>query len=230
MSTERILVVAAHPDDEALGMGGTIARLASEGVEVMVAFMTCGAYSEAEMVWRPDSTLTGSLPAPAPWTGPRTLGVTATRWSGILVDNALDGGLRLHLVQKVEGWIGEWAPAAVYTHSPADCNIDHRLTFEAVLAATRPEPGCVVKALYSFEVPSATEWGFGQLANFRPNVCFDISATLDLKLKALECYADQMRPFPHPRSPEAIRAYATRWAAVAGIDAAEAFELVRWVR
>jgi LmbE family N-acetylglucosaminyl deacetylase len=228
---ERILVVAAHPDDEALGMGGTIARLAAEGAEVMVAFMTCGAYSEADMIWRPDSTLTGSLPAPAPWTAPRTLGATATRWSGILVDNALDGGLRLHLAQKVEGWIGEWAPAAVYTHSPADCNIDHRLTFEAVLAATRPKPGCPVKAVFSFEVPSATEWAFGTFGDFGGNLFVALpSAALTAKVKALECYGDQTSPWPHPRSETGVRVLAAWRGATVGVEAAEAFELVRWVR
>jgi len=101
----------------------------------------------------------------------------------------------------------------------------------AVLTATRPMAGCPVKEIYAFEVPSSTEWAFGQFQPaFQPTVFVDISATLETKLKAMELYESEVRQFPHPRSPEALRALAHYWGSVVGREAAEAFELIRAVR
>ena len=101
----------------------------------------------------------------------------------------------------------------------------------AVLTATRPVADCPVKEIYAFEVPSSTEWTFGQFQPaFRPNVFVDISATLETKVQALALYESEARPFPHPRSPEVLRAIARRWGSVVGMKAAEAFELLRAIR
>jgi LmbE family N-acetylglucosaminyl deacetylase len=100
-----------------------------------------------------------------------------------------------------------------------------------VLTATRPIPGQRVREIYAFEVPSSTEWAFHRLEpSFRPSVFVDISATLETKVSALACYDTETRKFPHPRSPEAVRAIAMRWGSVAGFQAAEAFELIRSLR
>jgi LmbE family N-acetylglucosaminyl deacetylase len=100
-----------------------------------------------------------------------------------------------------------------------------------VLTATRPVAGQCVKEIYAFEVPSSTEWAFQGLEPvFRPNVFVDIADSLATKIEALDCYDTEMRKFPHPRSAEALRAIAARWGSVAGLQAAEAFELVRSVR
>ena len=100
----------------------------------------------------------------------------------------------------------------------------------AVLTATRPIVNHSVKEIYAFEVPSSTEWAFGQFQPpFHPNVLVDISATLETKIQALELYESEGRAFPHPRSSEALRANARRWGTVAGVKAAEAFELIRGV-
>lgn len=147
-------------------------------------------------------------------------------------DNAFDGVPLLRLVQQVERWMDQWHPECILTHAPSDCNIDHRRTCEAVLAATRPQPGCGVLSVLAFEVPSATEWGFGTAGpHFAPTI-FEALAPpqLEAKLAALAEYRDEMRPFPHPRSPEAIRALSAWRGATVGVEAAEAFMLLREVR
>lgn len=113
------------------------------------------------------------------------------------------------------------------THSAADLNLDHRLVHEAVLCATRPHAPHSVREVLAFETPSSTEWG---MTAFRPTLFVDITATLETKLAALACYAEELRPFPHPRSPEAVRALAQWRGAQSGCSAAEAFEVVRMVR
>lgn len=143
-------------------------------------------------------------------------------------DNRFDTLPLLEVVKRVEAHIDRLCPTIVFTHHPGDLNIDHRRTFEAVLTATRPLPDHPVKTLLTFEIPSSSEWAFHRTGSeFRPNVFFDVAATLDRKITAMSAYADEARPFPHPRSPEALRAIAMRWGSVAGLRAAEAFELVR---
>ena len=114
---------------------------------------------------------------------------------------------------------------SVYTHHGGDLNVDHRLTFQAVLTATRPQPGMTVRSLHSFEVPSSTEWAFD--GSFQPNVFQDV--VWQAKAKALACYFEEMRPWPHPRSPEALEARAKYWGSMVGVEYAEAFALVRMV-
>ena len=115
----------------------------------------------------------------------------------------------------------------LYTHHPSCLNIDHRRLFEAVLTATRPMIGYPVRELYAFEIPSSTEWAFGLGNGFRPNVFVDVTDTIETKIAAMQCYAGEVRPAPHPRSPEVIRAIARRWGSVCGCEYAEAFELIR---
>ena len=102
--------------------------------------------------------------------------------------------------------------------------------YRAVLTATRPTAGHPVRRVYAYEIASSTEWAFSQLAPvFSPNVFVDIAGTLELKIRAMETYELEARPFPHPRSPESLRAIARRWGSTAGLEAAEAFQLVRAV-
>jgi LmbE family N-acetylglucosaminyl deacetylase len=136
----------------------------------------------------------------------------------------------LDVVKLVEELVEQVAPTAIYSHHGGDLNIDHRVVHQAVLTATRPVAGCPVKDIYAVEIPSATEWSFGQLGPFVPNVFVDVSETLELKVRAMEAYESEVRAFPHPRSPEALRANALRWGITAGLGSAEAFELIRSVR
>ena len=143
-------------------------------------------------------------------------------------DNRFDAVPLLDLCRAVETWLAEVAPHEVYTHHPGCLNVDHRLTAEAVLVATRPIDRAAPRLVASFEVPSATEWAFA--TTVRPNLFVEVTETLETKIQAMRCYAEEMRPFPHPRSPEMLRALAQRWGAVIGVPAAEAFTILREIR
>ena len=126
----------------------------------------------------------------------------------------------------MEAALKDIQPEAVYTHHTGDLNLDHQIIAKTVLVATRPKPGCSVKDVYMCEVPSSTEWSFNY--QFKPNVFVDISGDFFLKkLTALRCYETELQPFPHPRSEVATCGTGTRWGSVAGVQTAEAFELVR---
>ena len=147
-----------------------------------------------------------------------------------LPDNRFDTLPLLDLTKIIEEIIKKVQPQIIYTHHGGDLNLDHSLTFRATLTATRPMTGSPVKEIYTFEVPSSTEWAFGRLGSFNPNVFVDVNATIETKLQGMAVYQSELRPYPHPRSPEAIRAISRRWGSVAGCEFAEAFELIRSLR
>ncbi len=225
----KVLVIAAHPDDEVLGCGGTMARLAQEGHAVHIAVMAEGITSRHAQRNEADagqlSRLHQQAHAAAAKVGARDVRLFK------LPDNRLDTVPLLDIVKLLEDLLQELQPEVIYTHHPGDLNIDHGVVHRAVLTATRPLPGQSVREIYAFEVPSSTEWAFQRLEPlFRANVFVDVSTTLEAKLASLACYEGEIRKFPHPRSPEALRANAARWGSVVGCEAAEAFELVRAVR
>jgi len=148
-----------------------------------------------------------------------------------LPDNRFDTMPLLDVVKIVERLIQTVRPEVVYTHHGGDLNIDHAVVSRAVMTATRPSVDSSVKELYTFEVPSSTEWSFQRFEPvFRPNVFQDITTTLSLKIEAMEMYVSEARPFPHPRSPESLLAIARRWGTVVSCAAAEAFDLIRCIR
>jgi len=226
---ESVLVVAAHPDDEVLGCGGTMARLANEGQEVRIAILAEGMTSRYQEREQADQKQLRHLHSNAQHAADKVRAKELVLCK--LPDNRLDTVPLLEVVKLVEDLIEKFNPAVIYTHHPGDLNVDHGVVHRAVLTATRPIPGQRVREIYAFEVPSSTEWAFQRLEpSFRPSVFVDISATLETKVSALACYDTETRKFPHPRSPEAVRAIAMRWGSVAGFQAAEAFELIRSLR
>jgi LmbE family N-acetylglucosaminyl deacetylase len=224
----RVLVIAAHPDDEVLGCGATMARFAREGHEVHVAILGEGITSRSQHREEADPSLLDALRARS-GEAAKLLGAQEPRLYS-LPDNRFDTVALLDVVKLIEEVVDQVAPDAIYTHHPGDLNIDHRVVHQAVLAATRPVAGCPVKEVYACEIPSATEWSFGQFAAFVPNVFVEVSTTLELKIRAMALYESEARAFPHPRSPEALRANALRWGSAAGLGSAEAFQLIRSVR
>jgi len=225
-----ILVIAAHPDDEVLGCGGAIGRFAAEGHEVRIAILGEGISSRHDARELASADDMSELRADAR-AAAAALGAHSVEFGG-LPDNRFDEVPLLDIIKRVESWIQACRPAAVYTHHPGDLNIDHTLTFRAVLTATRPgASGVDVADLYAFEVLSSTEWAFQRVEPvFRPTVFVDIGLSLDRKIAAMQCYRSERRQAPHPRAPEIIKAAASRWGSAAGVGAAEAFELIRSMR
>ena len=224
-----VLIVAAHPDDEVLGCGGTILGLGRAGHRVSLVILGEGLTARG-------AAREGAAPAAladlraCSTEAARVLGAHEVTHHG-LPDNRFDTLPLLEIVKLVEAEIARVRPRAVYTHHGGDLNVDHAVVHRAVLTATRPVPGQGVRELYAFETPSSTEWAFTAApAPFRPNVFVDIGRDLEGKLGALACYPSEVREFPHPRSAEGLRAIARRWGTVAGCAAAEAFELVRHLR
>jgi LmbE family N-acetylglucosaminyl deacetylase len=226
---DSVLVVAAHPDDEVLGCGGTIARLANEGQEVRIAILAEGMTSRYRQREQANQKELNHLHAKAQQAADKVRAKQLVLCK--LPDNRMDTVPLLEVVKLVEDLIEKFNPAVIYTHHPGDLNVDHGVVYRAVLTATRPIPGQRVREIYAFEVSSSTEWAFQRLEpSFRPSVFVDIASTLETKVSALACYDTETRKFPHPRSPEAVRAIAMRWGSVAGFQAAEAFELIRSLR
>jgi LmbE family N-acetylglucosaminyl deacetylase len=223
-----ILVVAAHPDDEILGCGGTIARLTQEGRRVHIAIMGEGITSRFNQREQADQAAVDVLRASGREVAD-ALGAEGVSFYD-LPDNRFDTVPLLDVIKIVEDLIEHLQPDVIYTHHSGDLNVDHVVVHRAVLTATRPQTGQLVEAIYAFEVPSSTEWAFDQFSAFRPNVFVDISTTLETKIRAMELYESEARSFPHPRSPEALRAIAGRWGSVCGLGCAEAFELIRSIR
>ena len=224
-----VLVIAAHPDDEVLGCGGTIARLAREGHDVYIAILGQGIMSRYDDASEEAASLIRVL-AESSRKVAKLLGAKEV-FTYDLPDNQFDTVPLLKIVKIIEDLIEKLQPEAVYTHHGGDLNVDHSLVHRATLTAARPVPGATVKTVYAYEVASSTEWAFGEIDTaFRPNVFTDIADTLETKLKAISLYESESRTFPHPRSPEALRAGAQRWGCAVGREAVEAFELVRDVR
>lgn len=225
-----ILIVAAHPDDEALGCGGTMAKLASAGAAVHVAFLADGvsARSSREAVeLLPEQGHKLDARRAAAHQAGDVLGAATVSFDD-LPDNRLDSIPLLEITQRVEVLIARHRPTMVLTHHAGDLNIDHRRVHQAVVTACRPQRGHPVRTLLTFEVPSSTEWQPpASGAVFAPNWFVDISETLDRKLKALDAYAAELRDWPHPRSRQGVE-HLARWrGATVGCEAAEAFMLAR---
>lgn len=220
-----ILVVGAHADDEVLGCGGTMARLAAEGADVHVLLLADGETAR-DGAGAAEKDARNAAAAEAA----RILGCKSTQGHAF-PDNRLDSVDLLDIVKVIEQRIAELRPDTVFTHHNGDVNIDHRRVHEAVLAACRPQPGHPVKQLLFYEVASSTEWRpAGSGIPFVPNTFFDISSTLEAKRAALLAYAAEMRDFPHARSIEAVAALAQWRGATVGVDAAEAFVLGRSIK
>lgn len=224
---DKVLVVAAHPDDEVLGCGGTVARLTNDGCEVYTLILgtgIAGRYEngDAEKIKSEIEELKKQTHA-----ANETIGVKEVFFHDF-PDNRFDTVALLDLVKVIEQVKEDIKPDMVFTHYAGDLNIDHQITYKAVLTATRPLSEETVRQIYSFEVLSSTEWNYPM--TFSPDVFFDISSTLDTKLKAMSEYKSELREFPHPRSLQAIKLSAEYWAIQVGLRYIEAFKAVRIIK
>lgn len=221
-----MLCVSAHPDDEVLGAGGTLSILADMDVETHVLILGEGVGARYREGQRPDeevASLSAQVRAAA-----AVLGAEPHHLS--LPDNRFDSIPLLDVVHAVERIKEEVAPDLVLTHHPGDLNVDHTVTCNAVLTAFRPLPDERPVTLLACETLSSTEWSAPvRAAPFVPNVYVDIGAGIDRKIAAMEQYSEEIRDWPHPRSSRGIEVAAQRWGMNVGVDAAEAFGLLRHV-
>ncbi|MEH1166504.1 PIG-L family deacetylase [Micromonospora sp. CPCC 205539] len=217
----RILVVAAHPDDEILGMGGTIAKHAQyEGAEVAVLWVSDGSTGQY-----PGNREILELKQKEAESAARTLGVVHCIQRE-LPNMRLDAVPHVEVNRVVEEAVEEFRPDTVYTVYP-DVNLDHRMVFQSVMVATRPRVGCPVRRVLSYATTSAVEWTSPHEASFRPNWFSNITDTIEDKVRAFAYYTTETRAWPHPRSSRAIRANAETWGTWVGWECAEPFLLVR---
>lgn len=216
----RTLVIAPHGDDEVLGVGGTMARLAAEGNEVHVVITTRGYPPQfpEEHERRTREELQAAH---------RLIGVTRT---AVLDFPAAGLDLVPHseLNGRLAALVAEVQPELIFVPFNGDLHRDHQRVFLSALVALRPN-GCFTKrTVYAYETVSETNWAAPYLMpNFVPNVFVDISTYLETKIRAMETVQEQIKPFPHERSAQALRALATLRGATVGCPAAEAFVLVR---
>ncbi|MBL77200.1 MAG: GlcNAc-PI de-N-acetylase [Chloroflexi bacterium] len=231
-----ILVLAAHPDDEVLGMGGTIKKFTKIGFNVKIVIFATGIsarrssnYKNTENYDVDDNTISKmnkqieKLKIDAR-SASKVLGVSDIEFLDF-PDNEMDLISNLEITKSIEKIIKKFKPDQVFTHSGFDVNIDHRMLYNATLAATRPKFKSKIKKVYSFEVPSSTEWYFP--SQFSPNFFVNIDNEIKSKILALKKYKTELNQFPHPRSTIALDAIGKKWGSVSGFKHAEAFTLIR---
>ena len=224
----RTLVVAAHPDDEMLGCGGTLAKLRDRGEAVGVLFVAEGESARFDGAQRGSEPVLKAIES-RNRNALNALSSLDIHSSDITFLNLpccrLDEVPQIEIAKSIENHVLAFKPSRIFCNAARDTNIDHRLVFNAVLTATRPKGQMRCPDLLAFEVLSSTEWN--TTSPFRPTLFEDITGYLDAKMAAMACYDDEMRPAPHPRSPEVIAALATYRGAQVGVQAAEGFDLVR---
>ena len=220
-----ILVIAAHPDDELLGVGGTVSLLSGQGKTVRALVLAEGQTSRTEKREDTGRGTVDELRQDA-LSAAEKIGYKSIDFCDF-PDNRLDSVDLLDIIKSVSEFIEQYKPDTIFTHHHGDLNIDHRRVCEAVLTAVRPMQGERVKRIYAFETPSSTEWNYSFESPFCPNVYFNITETLEAKLAAMACYRSELREPPHPRSLEALRALAAYRGSNVGYRYAEAFMLLR---
>ncbi len=225
------MVVVAHPDDELLGLGATMHKLIKEyGVTARAVILGEGITSRADFrdpkQWERELEIhRGNIEKARAFIGYESVGIYN------FADNRFDSHDLLDIVKVVEKEKKEFQPDIIFTHNGSDLNIDHQLTFRAVITATRPMDDEIVKTIISFETPSATEWQANSIADkFSPNLYVEVSEEdLQAKIDAMACYEFETRQFPHPRSGKALQVLAQNRGSQVGCELAEAFQIIRSV-
>lgn len=215
-----VLVIGAHPDDEVLGAGGTIAKHSAAGDEVHVLIVTEGTTQQYD-----DEDIVQQKKEHARQCADR-LGAAAVHF-GELPDMKLDDVPHVEVNAVIERTVEQIQPSVVYTHSRREVNRDHVAVHDSTLVATRPDSG--VSAVVAYETPSSTDFS-PKMTGFAPDLFVDISGYLDAKLEAFGEYETERREPPHPRSADVLRAIATARGAAAGMEMAEAFDVLRMYR
>lgn len=218
---KKILIICAHPDDESLGLGGTLALHSQNGDQVRIMIMTDG---ESSRLNQNSSISTRKKQCEKACD---VLGISDIKFLDFK-DQSLDTVSVLSLSQSIEKEISLFNPSLIYTHFWNDLNQDHRRIFEATKIASRPLPKSSIKELICFETPSSTEWSYGE--KFSPNYFVDVKKVFNKKLKAISYYEKELQKYPHPRSIEGITSRAQYWGSTVGVNYAEAFVKIFEIR
>lgn len=224
---KKILIIAAHPDDEVLGCFGTVAKLIKEGYEAYTLILGEGKTSRDDVRVIEDrkddlEVLNIEIKKANDAIGIKKVFVET------FPDNRFDSVDLLDIVKVISKIKDEIKPDIIFTHYENDLNIDHQITYKAVMTATRPMEDECVKEIYSFEILSSTEWNYP--LSFSPNTFFDVSDTIGLKIKAMKEYISELCEYPHPRSIEGIELSGKYHGMRVGKKYVEAFKSVRIVR
>ncbi|MCV3482448.1 PIG-L deacetylase family protein [Campylobacter sp. CNRCH_2014_0184h] len=222
MKNKKILIIAAHPDDEVLGCFGTIARYIQKGYEAYTLILGEGKTSRSTNNKNEQEILEDELLKANNFLGIKKV------FRKFFPDNAFDKIPLLEIVKSIEEIKNEIKPNIIFTHYEKDLNIDHQITYKATITATRSLPEESVKEIYSFEILSSTEWNYP--LSFQPDVFFDISSSLDLKLQAMSFYQSELKQYPHPRSLEGIKINAQYQGMKVGLQYAEAFKSIKVIK
>ncbi|RPG87089.1 MAG: PIG-L family deacetylase [Crocinitomicaceae bacterium TMED209] len=219
---KKVLCVVAHPDDEALGVGGTLIKHSKNKDKVELIILSEGESAKKIKADKNPDRLASAL-----------------NWSKIAKvnlykvfnypDQKIDTIPQLKIVNSLEEIIENLKPDIVYIHHPNDINKDHQIAAQATLVALRPISYHKIKPeIRTFETPSSTDQAPSELPYiFRPNFYVDIQSEWNEKLLALKAYSKELKPFPHPRSIKAIEALAIKRGSEAGLKKAEAFCIIR---
>lgn len=221
---KNIIVIVAHTDDEALGCGGTIAKHVDQGDYVYTVFLADGVSSR-----NGSNSRDIDIRKKAADKAQKTLGIKESFYFNF-PDNKMDTIPLLQVVKKLEDIIDYIKPEIIYTHHYGDLNIDHQVIFKSVMTACRPLPNSTIKEIYSFEIPSATDFTFTQIHPFLPNVFVDITDYFHIKKQALIDYSIEMRKTPHSRSLNNISNLAKNRGNSNGLIMAEAFCALRIIK
>ena len=229
LKNKRILVVVAHPDDELLGLGGTLNKIVNDyntfiRVVILGEGLTSRSNQRNTKKWNKElEKHRCNIKMAQKAIGYQELSLHQ------IADNRFDSVDLLDIVKLIENEKAEFIPDYIFTHHGGDVNIDHQRTFEAVITATRPMEHETTKGIFSFETPSGTEWRAStDPHHFIPNIFIELSEeNVQAKIKAMECYEFEKRAYPHPRSPEALHILSQKNGIQVGFRLAEAFMLVR---
>lgn len=224
IKNKKILIAAAHPDDEVLGCFATVAKFIKEGCEAHTLILSGGKTSRGIIDRKELELLQCEMKKANDLIGIKKV------YTADFPDNAFDSVPLLEIVKEIEKVKNEIKPEIIFTHHIGDMNIDHQITHKAVLTATRPMQNECVKTIYAMEVPSSTEWNSYSVQNiFIPNVFFEIEDTIDLKVEAMGKYKSELKEYPHPRSLQHIKELAKVNGTKVGLNYSENFMLVRSV-
>lgn len=219
-----VLVVAAHPDDEAIGCFGTLLKHKKLSDKINIIFLTDGVSARGSNIKEKIKRKKNCFKA---------LKILGLNQKNIFFldypDNMMDTVPLLNVVKEIEKIKKKIKPNIVYTHFSNDINIDHRIAYQATITSSRPKKNETVKKIFCFEILSSTEWSDKNKENFSPNYFVDISNFINLKLKALKAYDKEIKKSPNARSLENIKNLASLRGSMTGTFYAEAFFVERFI-